>query len=201
MPTRTGLPKADSQAGQAVMPVDVLAKQRTHSPWATSNQRAEMSTPNVWTVITISQRGRKLAEERADLLVTPVHAGSVASATVRPGWSWRCRAFSRQRRPSAKGKSRLSAPPVPERPALLIKIPRAKPQPCSGSTFVDVVEPVQDRARVDQAGPGCWSQSRFRRLQPECAVRALMVVIPHEFRQHRPQVLRVQHDDVVEALS
>src|SRR5919202_872675 len=126
MPTRTRVPNVANQVRQAVMPADVLAKRRTCSACATSNQRAEISTPNVWLLISGLQRGRKLAGERADLLVTPVHAGSVASATVRPGWSWRCGAFSRQRRPSAKGKSRLSAPPVPERLALLLKIPGAK---------------------------------------------------------------------------
>ena len=32
-------------------------------------------------------------------------------------------------------------------------------------------------------------------------MRPVLVVRPNEFRQHRPQVLLVQHDDVVEALS
>jgi hypothetical protein len=56
----------------------------------------------------------------------PVRAGLVAWDTVRPGWSWRCGTFSPQRRPSANGKSRRSAPPVPERSALFITIPAAK---------------------------------------------------------------------------
>jgi hypothetical protein len=73
MPTRTGLSKVDSQSRQAMMPADLLAKRRTCSPWATSNQRAEMSTPKIWKGITVSQRGRKLAEERADL---PGHPGA-----------------------------------------------------------------------------------------------------------------------------
>src|SRR5919199_2999198 len=129
MPTRTRVPNVANQLRQAVMPTDVVAKRRTCSAGATSNQRAETSTPNVWMLMRDLQRGRKLAEERTDPLVTPVHAGSVASDTVRPGWSRRCGALSAQRRPDANGKSRLSAPPVPERSALLLKIPTAKPRP------------------------------------------------------------------------
>src|SRR5918911_3686994 len=66
MPTRTGISNVANQDRQAVMPLAVLAKRWTCSPWATSNQRAEMSTPRVWTVILCLRRGGKLAKERAD---------------------------------------------------------------------------------------------------------------------------------------
>src|ERR687886_1877001 len=127
MPTRTGVPKVANQVRQAVMPVDALAKRRTSSPWATSNQRAEISTPNVWLLMLCLPAGIDQLRNARTPLATPVHAGSVASDTVRPGWSWRCGALSPQRRPSADGKSRLAAPPVPERLALHLKIPAAKP--------------------------------------------------------------------------
>src|ERR687884_2071628 len=84
MPTRTAVPNVASQAEQALMPTEVFAKRRTSSAYATSNQWAEMSTPNVWLLIVCLRRGRRLAEERTDPPVTPVHAGSAASATVRP---------------------------------------------------------------------------------------------------------------------
>src|ERR671932_2301558 len=73
MPTRMGVPKVASQARQAWIPVEVLAKRRTCSACATSNQRAEISTPNVWLLISGLQRGRKLAGERVD---PPGHAGA-----------------------------------------------------------------------------------------------------------------------------
>src|ERR687886_1730413 len=66
MPTRTGVPKVASQARQVLIPAEVLPNRRTCSPWATSNQRAEISTPNVWMVIRCLRRGRRLAEERTD---------------------------------------------------------------------------------------------------------------------------------------
>src|SRR5919202_351295 len=66
MPTRTGVPTVANQARQALMPLAVFAKRRTSSAWATSNHRAEISTPNVWMVITCLQRGRRLAKERTD---------------------------------------------------------------------------------------------------------------------------------------
>ena len=50
------------------MPLAVLAKRRTCSAWAqaTSNQRAEISTPTVWRVMLRLQRRGRLAEERVD---------------------------------------------------------------------------------------------------------------------------------------
>src|ERR671933_2767532 len=66
MPTRTGVPKVASQARQVLTPAEVLPNRRTSSACATSNQWAEISTPNVWMVITCLRRGRRLAEERAD---------------------------------------------------------------------------------------------------------------------------------------
>src|SRR5918912_4258621 len=107
MPTRTGFPNVASQARQAWIPVEVLAKRRTCWACATSNQRAEMSTPNVWLVIPCLQRGRKLAEERADL---PGHPGAcrLGGLGYRPTWVvLEVRALSSQRRPSAKRRSRL----------------------------------------------------------------------------------------------
>src|SRR5919199_5866429 len=66
MPTRTGVPNVANQSRQARMPAEVLPKRRTSSACATSNQRAEMSIPNVWIVIVCLRRGSRLAEERAD---------------------------------------------------------------------------------------------------------------------------------------
>ena len=66
----------------------------------------------------------------------------------------------------------------------------------SGSPFVNVVQSVQDRARPD--GASHRAQLRFRCLQSERSMRTVLVVIPNEFRQHRPQVLLVEDDHVVQ---
>src|SRR5437899_151536 len=41
----------------------------------------------------------------------------------------------------------------------------------------------------------------LRGLQSERPMRPFLVVVPHELGQHRPQMLLVQHDEVVETFS
>src|ERR671933_1213383 len=118
MPTRAGVPNVASQARQAWIPVEVLAKRRTCWACATSNQRAEMSMPNVWLVIPCLQRGRKLAEERADL---PGHPGACRLGRLgyRPTWVvLEVRGLLPTTASNRQVQNRLAAPPVPERPAL-----------------------------------------------------------------------------------
>jgi hypothetical protein len=68
-----------------------------------------------------------------------------------------------------------------------------------GCAFVDVVQPVEDRVRPDRA---ChWPERRFRGLQSKGPMRSLLVVVRHELTQDSHEVLLVQNDDVVEALS
>src|SRR5919202_130938 len=86
MPTRTGVPTVANQARQALMPLAVFAKRRTSSAWATSNHRAEISTPNVWMVITCLQRGRRLAKERTDPSGHP-GACRLGRLGYRPTWT------------------------------------------------------------------------------------------------------------------
>src|SRR5437879_13223888 len=75
----------------------------------------------------------------------------------------------------------------------------AKPRTHSGRSFVDVVEPVQHRTRLDRAS--YWPWPRFRRLQLERSMRSLLVVVPHELIEDGRQVPRIKHDHVVEALA
>src|SRR5437588_1007420 len=75
----------------------------------------------------------------------------------------------------------------------------AKRPSCSGSAFVDVVQTAQHRPRPDRAG--CRSQFQLGRLQPERAMRTLLVVVRDEFPKHRQQVALVEDDHVVETLS
>src|SRR5712692_601646 len=46
-----------------------------------------------------------------------------------------------------------------------------------------------------------WTHFQLRCLQSERPMRPLLVVVPHELGQHRPQMLLVQHDDVVQTFS
>src|SRR3977135_3378558 len=41
----------------------------------------------------------------------------------------------------------------------------------------------------------------LRGLQSERPMRRFLVVVPHELGQHRPQMLLVQHDEVIETFS
>ena len=75
----------------------------------------------------------------------------------------------------------------------------AKRPPRSGSTLVDVLQPVQYRPRPDATGPWAWPQ--LRRLQPNCSMWLLVVVVPVELGEYRPEVLLVEDNQVVEALS
>jgi|SRR5713101_7096395 len=53
----------------------------------------------------------------------------------------------------------------------------------SGNSFVGVMQPVQHWPRVDRAS--YWSRSGLRRLQSERAMRAILVVVRHEFTEDR----------------
>src|SRR2546422_1409178 len=75
----------------------------------------------------------------------------------------------------------------------------AKPRTYSGRSFVDVVEPVQHRTRLDRAS--YWPWPRFRRLQLERSMRSLLVVVPHELIEDGRQMPLIKHDHVVEALA
>src|SRR3981081_3405114 len=46
-----------------------------------------------------------------------------------------------------------------------------------------------------------WALLHLRGLQSERPMRPFLVVVPHELGQHRPQMLFVQHDEVVETFS
>jgi hypothetical protein len=80
-----------------------------------------------------------------------------------------------------------------------LRLSDGKRPSCSGSAFVDVMQPVQDRARphwtCDRAG------SYLRCLQSERAMRPVLVVVGHEFAKHRQQVVLIQDNQVVEALA
>src|SRR5919199_1082247 len=121
MPTRTGRPKVASQARQAWIPFEVLAKRRTCSAGAqaTSNQRAETSTPNVWLVIVCLQRRDKLVRERADLSGHP-GACRLGRLGYRPTWVvpevrglFPTAASQRQAQKQARRTSRSRAPRAP----------------------------------------------------------------------------------------
>jgi len=45
------------------------------------------------------------------------------------------------------------------------------------------------------------TDSRLRRLQMKCPMGPLRAVVTDDFREDRAEVLFVEHDDVVEALS
>src|ERR687884_1718128 len=119
MPTRAAVPNVASQAKQALMPTEVFAKRRTSSAYATSNQWAEMSTPNVWMLIVCLQRGSRLAEERTD---PSGHAGACRLGRLgyRPTWVvlevrglFPTAASQRQRQKQALRTSRFRAPRAP----------------------------------------------------------------------------------------
>ncbi len=61
------------------------------------------------------------------------------------------------------------------------------------------MQPVQDRMRQDRAG--CGPKRRFRRLQSQGPVRALVVVLRHELAQDGHEVLLVQNDDMIQTLA
>jgi hypothetical protein len=66
----------------------------------------------------------------------------------------------------------------------------------SGSPFVNVVQPIQHRPRPD--GASHRAQPRFRCLQSERSTRSILVVVADEVAEHRPQVLLVEDDHVVQ---
>ena len=49
--------------------------------------------------------------------------------------------------------------------------------------------------------PCRWTHFQLRSLQSKRPVRPLLVVVPYELGQYQPQMLLVQHDDVVQTFS
>ena len=61
------------------------------------------------------------------------------------------------------------------------------------------MQPVQYRPRPDATGRRARPQ--LGRLQPKCSMWPLVVVGPDELGEYRPEVLLIEDDQVVEALS
>ena len=70
---------------------------------------------------------------------------------------------------------------------------------CGPGPSVDVVQAAQDRA--GHHSPMGSDAARKETLQAEAAMRPVAIVVAHELLQHRKQVTRVDHDQVVEALG
>jgi hypothetical protein len=76
---------------------------------------------------------------------------------------------------------------------------RQKSESLSGSSFVDVVQAVEDRP--NDHIPGDRPLARDRGLQLQGSVGAILIVVAGVLGQHRPDMSLAQRHDVIQALA
>ena len=69
---------------------------------------------------------------------------------------------------------------------------------CSAHRLVDVMQPAENWHRLDRASDG--TDGGPSRLQRQAPMWTFGAVVPNELGEHRPQMLLVKDDQVVEAL-
>ena len=70
---------------------------------------------------------------------------------------------------------------------------------CSAHRLVDVMQPAENWHRLDRASDG--TDGGPSRLQRQAPMWTFGAVVPNELGEHRPQMLLVKDDQVVEALG
>jgi hypothetical protein len=135
-------------------------------------------------------------------------AGDLAPRSGRPAHRGSCR--SRRRLLSRRPHGRLAAAPTvtfAARTAIFTSCHTSSLWGCkaakrpsrSRGALVDVMQAVQHRPGPDRTSHGAWSWLRC--LQAKGPMRPVLVVVVDEFGQHRQQVVLVQDDQMVQALS